>query len=81
MDVLNVVGLLSGGKDSCYNLCHCAALGHRIVALATLAPPQGKGWWRKLDVVQTLCTDPGSASVQMSWTRTCTRPWAMTLSI
>lgn len=40
---LNVVGLLSGGKDSCYNLCHCAALGHNIVALATLAPPEGKG--------------------------------------
>ncbi|PWN37236.1 adenine nucleotide alpha hydrolases-like protein [Meira miltonrushii] len=39
---LNVVGLLSGGKDSCYNLCHCAALGHNIVALATLAPPEGK---------------------------------------
>lgn len=40
---LNVVGLLSGGKDSCYNLCHCAKQGHNIVALATLAPPQGKG--------------------------------------
>lgn len=40
---LVVVGLLSGGKDSCYNLCHCAKLGHNVVALATLAPPQGKG--------------------------------------
>lgn len=43
VESLNVVGLLSGGKDSCYNLCHCAALGHKIVALATLAPPEGKG--------------------------------------
>ncbi|UZJ52967.1 hypothetical protein CBS101457_002287 [Exobasidium rhododendri] len=39
---LVVVGLMSGGKDSCYNLCHCAKLGHRVAALATLAPPQGK---------------------------------------
>ncbi|CAO1632197.1 unnamed protein product [Sympodiomycopsis kandeliae] len=39
---MKVVGLLSGGKDSCYNLCHCAKQGHEIVALATLAPPQGK---------------------------------------
>lgn len=40
---LIVVGLLSGGKDSCYNLCHCVKQGHTIAALATLAPPQGKG--------------------------------------
>jgi diphthine-ammonia ligase len=40
---LVVVGLLSGGKDSCYNLCHCEKLGHRVAALATLAPPEGKG--------------------------------------
>lgn len=40
---MKVVGLLSGGKDSCYNLCHCAKQGHEIVALATLAPPEGKG--------------------------------------
>ncbi|PWN26338.1 hypothetical protein BDZ90DRAFT_213706, partial [Jaminaea rosea] len=39
---MKVVGLLSGGKDSCYNLCHAAKQGHEIVALATLAPPEGK---------------------------------------
>ncbi|CAD6935957.1 unnamed protein product [Tilletia controversa] len=39
---MKVVGLLSGGKDSCYNLCHCVRQGHEIVALATLAPPAGK---------------------------------------
>jgi diphthine-ammonia ligase len=40
---MKVVGLLSGGKDSCYNLCHCVANGHEVVALATLGPPEGKG--------------------------------------
>lgn len=39
---MKIVGLLSGGKDSCFNLCHCVLNGHEIVALATLAPPQGK---------------------------------------
>ncbi|PKI83964.1 hypothetical protein MVES_001864 [Malassezia vespertilionis] len=39
---MKVVGLLSGGKDSCFNLCHCVLQGHTIVALATLAPPHGQ---------------------------------------
>ena len=39
---MKVVGLLSGGKDSCFNLCHCARNGHELVALATLVPPGGK---------------------------------------
>ena len=39
MKRFKVVGLLSGGKDSCYNLCHCVAAGHEVVALATLHPP------------------------------------------
>ncbi|WFD33191.1 diphthine--ammonia ligase [Malassezia cuniculi] len=38
---MKVVGLLSGGKDSCFNLCHCVRQGHELVALATLAPPSG----------------------------------------
>ncbi|PWN45965.1 hypothetical protein IE81DRAFT_319817 [Ceraceosorus guamensis] len=38
---MKVVGLLSGGKDSCYNLCHAAKQGHEVVALATLGPPDG----------------------------------------
>jgi diphthine-ammonia ligase len=33
-----VVGLLSGGKDSCYNLVQCVAAGHEVVALANLRP-------------------------------------------
>lgn len=39
---MKVVGLLSGGKDSCFNLMHCVAAGHEIVGLATLAPPHGQ---------------------------------------
>lgn len=37
---LNVVALISGGKDSLYSLLHCQAHGHRIVALANLHPPK-----------------------------------------
>ncbi|ODN79369.1 hypothetical protein L202_03373 [Cryptococcus amylolentus CBS 6039] len=36
-----VIGLVSGGKDSCFNLMHCIANGHEIVALATLTPEEG----------------------------------------
>lgn len=36
---MRVVGLLSGGKDSCYALMQCVAAGHDVVALATLLPP------------------------------------------
>lgn len=35
---MRVVGLISGGKDSCYNLIQCVAAGHTIEALANLAP-------------------------------------------
>ncbi|SPQ19399.1 02dcdde2-9ca5-42e5-b0a3-c5f0bd9b37f5 [Thermothielavioides terrestris] len=37
---LNVIALISGGKDSFFSLLHCQANGHRIVALANLHPPQ-----------------------------------------
>ena len=36
---LNVVGLISGGKDSFYSLLHCIANQHRVIALANLCPP------------------------------------------
>ena len=36
---LNVIALISGGKDSLYSLLHCLANGHNIVALANLHPP------------------------------------------
>ncbi|KAI0719642.1 hypothetical protein C8T65DRAFT_44647 [Cerioporus squamosus] len=39
---MKYVALLSGGKDSCYNLLHCARNGHELVAAASLGPEQGK---------------------------------------
>lgn len=35
---MNVVGLISGGKDSIYNLVCCQREGHNIIALAHLIP-------------------------------------------
>lgn len=35
---MKVIGLVSGGKDSCYNLMQCEKYGHEIVALANLIP-------------------------------------------
>uniref|UniRef100_A0A8D3B9I9 Diphthine--ammonia ligase n=2 Tax=Scophthalmus maximus TaxID=52904 RepID=A0A8D3B9I9_SCOMX len=35
---MKVVALISGGKDSCYNMMQCVAAGHRIAALANLRP-------------------------------------------
>lgn len=37
-DRLNVIGLISGGKDSFYSLLYCIEHGHRLVALANLYP-------------------------------------------
>ncbi|KAL2143036.1 hypothetical protein VTI28DRAFT_434 [Corynascus sepedonium] len=44
-DGLNVIALVSGGKDSFFSLLHCRVNGHRIVALANLHPvlPRQKG--------------------------------------
>ncbi|CCL99449.1 uncharacterized protein FIBRA_01467 [Fibroporia radiculosa] len=39
---MKYVALLSGGKDSCYNLLHCARNGHQLAAAASLGPGQGK---------------------------------------
>ncbi|KAL8703784.1 MAG: hypothetical protein Q9201_003049 [Fulgogasparrea decipioides] len=36
---LNVIGFISGGKDSFFSLLHCLANGHKLLALANLAPP------------------------------------------
>ena len=38
MPSLNVVALVSGGKDSFYSILHCIHNGHRVVALANLHP-------------------------------------------
>ncbi|CAI2303960.1 unnamed protein product [Caenorhabditis sp. 36 PRJEB53466] len=37
---MEVVGLISGGKDSCYNLMCAVREGHKLVALANLYPPK-----------------------------------------
>ena len=38
MPSLNVVALISGGKDSFYSILHCIQNGHTVVALANLHP-------------------------------------------
>lgn len=38
---MKIVALVSGGKDSCFNIMHCLAQGHELVALANLYPPSG----------------------------------------
>ncbi|KAI8365387.1 uncharacterized protein BYT42DRAFT_589729 [Radiomyces spectabilis] len=40
---MKIVALVSGGKDSCYNMMQCVANGHEIVALANLKPPAQSG--------------------------------------
>ncbi|CAG8683821.1 15976_t:CDS:2, partial [Acaulospora morrowiae] len=35
---MKVVALISGGKDSCFNMLHCIANNHQIIALANLRP-------------------------------------------
>lgn len=39
---MRVAALISGGKDSCYNMMQCIAAGHRIVALANLRPDENQ---------------------------------------
>jgi diphthine-ammonia ligase len=40
---LNVVALISGGKDSFFSILHCQHNGHRIIALANLYPASNDG--------------------------------------
>ncbi|XP_077179099.1 diphthine--ammonia ligase isoform X2 [Paroedura picta] len=47
--MMKVVALISGGKDSCYNMMHCVAAGHQIVALANLRPAENKEGTDELD--------------------------------
>ncbi|KAF8076527.1 hypothetical protein FPV67DRAFT_1664788 [Lyophyllum atratum] len=39
---MKYLALLSGGKDSCFNLLHCAKNGHELLAAASLGPEAGK---------------------------------------
>ena len=34
--IMKVLALISGGKDSIYNLCKCLDEGHQVVALGNL---------------------------------------------
>jgi diphthine-ammonia ligase len=38
VETKKVVALISGGKDSCFNMMHCVANGYQIAALANLYP-------------------------------------------
>ncbi|KAI7600583.1 hypothetical protein KC319_g22628, partial [Hortaea werneckii] len=40
MPGLQVVALISGGKDSLFSILHCQANGHEVVALANLYPAE-----------------------------------------
>jgi len=48
---MKFVALLSGGKDSCYNIVHCRRNGHELVAAASLSPEEGKGPSKLSDVI------------------------------
>ena len=43
LPVMKVVALISGGKDSTFNMMECVRLGHEIVALANLYPEATDG--------------------------------------
>lgn len=43
MQSLNVVALISGGKDSFYSILHCIQNGHNVAALANLYPSTANG--------------------------------------
>ncbi|XP_066199512.1 diphthine--ammonia ligase isoform X2 [Saccopteryx leptura] len=46
---MRVAALISGGKDSCYNMMQCVAAGHQIVALANLRPAKNQEESDELD--------------------------------
>ncbi|XP_007480065.1 diphthine--ammonia ligase isoform X2 [Monodelphis domestica] len=46
---MRVAALISGGKDSCYNMMQCVAAGHQIVALANLKPGKNQVGTDELD--------------------------------
>lgn len=46
---LNVIALISGGKDSLYSILHCIRNGHKVVALANLYPEPSPSTSAKTD--------------------------------
>ncbi|KAI9904686.1 hypothetical protein N3K66_001215 [Trichothecium roseum] len=55
-DRLNVIALISGGKDSFFSLLHCINHGHRIIALANLHPATSSS--DELQVIQSDASQP-----------------------
>lgn len=39
---MKFIALVSGGKDSCFNILHCLNAGHELVAMANLHPRKGR---------------------------------------
>ena len=51
---MKIVGLISGGKDSLYNLMECVRLGHEIVCVAHLRPHPNVGDELDSEMYQTV---------------------------
>ncbi|KAK3994926.1 hypothetical protein QBC44DRAFT_379037 [Cladorrhinum sp. PSN332] len=64
-DKLNVIALISGGKDSFFSLLHCRANGHRVVALANLHPAAA-ATTTTTNTAITVILDPASAAAAIS---------------
>lgn len=60
---LNVIALVSGGKDSFFSVLHCLANGHHVVALANLHPPESQN-----NTTQPTTVVPGSPQQHRSST-------------
>lgn len=74
---MKYVALLSGGKDSCFNLLHCQKNGHELIAAASLGPENGKGQVVHLDsnamFADFLPLSRSPFNLQRNLTRSCTR--------
>jgi hypothetical protein len=53
LNSMKFVALLSGGKDSCFNISHCQKNGHQLMAAASLRPHEGIGERWTLSKIQT----------------------------
>lgn len=67
---MKYVALLSGGKDSCFNLVHCHKNGHELVAAASLGPGPGKGPVSSLHLVSAAYQN----NEQRNLIRSCIKP-------
>ncbi|KAF2169013.1 hypothetical protein M409DRAFT_52985 [Zasmidium cellare ATCC 36951] len=65
MSNLNVVALISGGKDSFFSILHCQANGHNVVALANLHPPQVEGAGQADDLESYMYQTVGHAVIPL----------------